>query len=175
MGNLIKTRHPIQLFFIAAGILLFQSCVVYKPNNVPAVTVADIVQMSKDGVSSKDIIRDMRQSHTVYWLKADQLAKLRNDGVQDSVINYMEETHIKAVQRNQQMEDSYYWWQGPDGYLYGGLGFGWPYYGYWGWGWGPAIIFSGHGYYGGGGFRGGNFRGGGSFHGGGGFHGGGRR
>jgi hypothetical protein len=72
------------------------------------VTVPDIVKMSKDGYSSKSIIKEIRQSHTYYTLKADQLSKLQNEGVPDSVINYMEKTHIDAVRRNQQINDSYY-------------------------------------------------------------------
>jgi hypothetical protein len=50
--------------------------------------------MSKDGLSSRDIINEIRHSHTVYTLKADELAKLQNEGVQDSVINYMEQAAI---------------------------------------------------------------------------------
>ncbi len=174
MKNLIKFKNPIYLFFIVVCVLLFQSCIVYSPYRMPmandpvyqpSVTVDDIVQMSKDGVSSKDIINEIKNSHTAYWLEADQLAKLQKDGVQDSVINYMEKTHLDAVRQNQRMQDSSYWQPGVDGYLYyGGLGFGfgWP-YSIWGWNWGPAIIFSGHRYYGGG-FRGG-FHGGGFFRG----------
>jgi hypothetical protein len=179
MKNFIRFKHLIWLFFAGAFSMLFQSCIVYNPYNLsgrynaydqPSLPVSDILQMSKDGASSKDIIKEIRKSHTVYWLKADQLAKLRDDGVQDSVINYMEKTHIDAVSRNQRLADSYYWWPGSDGYLYEGLGYGWPYYTYWGWNLGSAILFSGRFGYGGGfhgGYRGG-FHGGGVIHGGGG-------
>ena len=166
MKNLMEFKHIIYLFFVATSLMLFQSCVVYNPNNMRTLSVEDIVRMSKDGVSSRDIIREMRKSHTAYLLKADQLAKLRDDGVQDSVINYMEKTHFDVVRQNQRMQDSYYWWPGYDGYMYGGFGFGWP-YGYWGWNWGPAIIFRGGEFYRGG-FHGG-------YHSGGGLRGGGRR
>jgi hypothetical protein len=167
MKKLIEIRHLICLFLIVTGVTILQSCAVYQPYNANLVTVPEIIQMSKDGVSSKDIIKDIRKSHTAYRLKADQLANLRDQGVQDSVINYMEKTHMDYIRGNQQMEDSYYWWPGGDGYFYGGLGFGWPYYGYWGWGWGPTIIYSGHRSFGG------EFHGG--FHGNIGFHGGTRR
>ena len=180
MKNLIRFKYLIGLFFTGLFAMLFQSCIVYNPYKYsgrynsydqPSLPVSDIVQMSKDGASSKDIIKEIRRSHTVYWLKADQLAKLRDEGVQDSVINYMEKTHIDAVSRNQRLSDSYYWWPGSDGYLYESLGFGWPYWGYWGWNIGSAILFSGRfgGYYGGfhSGYHGGS-HGGGVIHGGGG-------
>lgn len=160
MKKIINVKHLIGLFLTAAGAVMLQSCVVYSPYAQQEVTIPDIVQMSKEGVSSKDIIKEIRHSHSIYTLKANQLAKLQNEGVQDSVINYMEKTHLDAVRRSQQWSDSYYGWPGGYGY-YGG--FGWP-YGYNSWGWGPTIIYSGHG-----GFRGGDrddFRGGRSFHGG---------
>jgi hypothetical protein len=158
MKNLIKFRRAAWFVLIITGAAILQSCVVYRPNTAQLLTVPDIIQMSKDGVSSKDIINEIKESHTAYGLKADQLAKLRDEGVQDSVINYMEQTHINAVRQNQRMDDSAYWWPGADGYFYYGLGFGWP-YGYLGWNWGPTVIYS---------VRGGNYGGfhGGEFHGG---------
>lgn len=158
MKNLKKFKRVIHLSFIVTSVILLQGCVTYKPYSAQLVTVPDIVQMSKDGVSSKDIIKDIRKSHTVYGLKADELAKLRDEGVQDSVINYMEKTHIDAIRRDQRMNDSYYGYPGYDGYWYGGFGLGWPYYGF-GY-WGPTVIFNGR--IGGEGYHGG-------------FHGGGRR
>jgi len=64
--------------------------------------------MSKDGVPSKDIIKKIKKSHTAYSLKADQLAKLQKQGVSDSVINFMEQTHINSVIRDTQYNNPYY-------------------------------------------------------------------
>jgi hypothetical protein len=151
MKKLINFKRVLYFFSIIMGIIFLQSCVVYQPYSAQQVTVPDIVKMSKDGYSSKSIIKEIRQSHSYYTLKADQLSKLRNEGVQDSVINYMEKTHIDAVRGNQQMNDSYYGWPGDYGW-YGGFGYGWP---YGGWGWGPTIIYSEHRSFGGG-FHGGS-------------------
>ena len=168
-------KKVVFLTLIVTGIASLQSCIVYRsyPENAQLLKVPDIIQMSKDGVSSKDTINEINQSHTVYSLKADQLVKLRDEGVQDSVLNYMEETKINAIQQNQRYADSAYWMMASDGFYYGdfGLGYGWP-YGYLGWGWGPNIILRSYGgfhgdrdFHGGGGFHSGGFHGGG-FHGG---------
>ena len=151
MKNPIKFKHVTYLFLVFIAVLFLQSCAIYYPYAQQAVTVPDILQMSKDGMSSKDIIKKMRKSKSVYTLKADQLAKLRDEGVTDSVINYMEKTHINAIRQRQLYSDSYYWGPGMGMGLYGGFGFGWPYgYGYWGWPYnyggynlGPAIIYEG--------------------------------
>lgn len=154
MKRIGKYKHLISLLLITSGAMLLKGCVVYTPAITSAVPVSDIVQMSKDGVSSKNIIKDLRKSHSVYVLKADQLAKLRDEGVQDSVINYMENTHIKAIRQDQRMQDSYYGGPGMYGYGYPGFGFGWP-YDYWGWNMGPTVIIRG-GIGHGGGYHGGD-------------------
>jgi hypothetical protein len=183
MKSLVKFKLLIYLFLATTGTMLLQSCAVYNPYNLAVVPVTDIVQMSKDGISSKDIIDKLKDTHSVYLLQADQYAKLNSEGVQDSVINYMEKTKMQAIRRNQQMQDAYYGYPGMYDYGYWGMGFGWPYgywgwpYGYGGWGFGPTIIFRGGGGYNGG-YHGdfhGGYHAGGGFHGGGGFHSGGSR
>ena len=80
MKKLINIKHAICLFLTVSAVAILQSCVVYRPNTAQLVSVPDIIQMSKDGVSSKDIISEIKQSHTAYDLKADQLIKLHNEG-----------------------------------------------------------------------------------------------
>jgi hypothetical protein len=171
MKKIINLKRVMSLFLFVATVVILQSCVVYRPSAEQLVTVPDIIQMSKDGLSSKDIIRDIRQSHTAYDLKADQLIKLHEQGVQDSVINYMEDTKTELIQQNQRYAGSSYWWP-YDGFYYGGFGWGSP-YGMYGWGWGPTIVYSvNRGF--GGGYHGG-YHGSVGFHGGGGYQGGRRR
>jgi hypothetical protein len=149
MKNVIKFRHAGYLLLMASGIALLNGCSIYTPYTQELVTVPDIIQMSKEGVTSKDIIRDIRKSHTVYTLKADQLAKLQGEGVSDSVINYMEKTHLDAVRQDQVYQNYGYYGPGWGGYWYGGPYFG-GYGGYMGWGWGPGIIVENRIYHGGG-------------------------
>jgi hypothetical protein len=146
MKNLMNLKHVIFLFILVSGGALLHSCAVYSPEVKP-VTLPDIVQMSKDKVSSKNIINEIKKSHTAYTLKASEYTKLQQQGVADSVVNFMLKTHINLIQHNSQMQDSYYWSPWYRGYWYGGFGYGWP-YNYWGWRMGPTIIHlegSGHG------------------------------
>jgi hypothetical protein len=146
MKNLMNFKHVIFLFILVSGGALLHSCATYSPEVKP-VTLPDIVQMSKDKVSSKNIINEIKKSHTAYTLKASEYTKLQQQGVADSVVNFMLKTHINLIQYNSQMQDSYYWSPWYRGYWYGGFGYGWP-YSYWGWRLGPTIIHlegSGHG------------------------------
>ena len=146
---LIFKRTMFALLF-TAGLIFITGCAVYNQAPSAALPVDDIVRMSKEGVPAKDIIKQIRQTHSVYLLPANELANLRNDGVQDSVINFMEKTQIQAARRDQATQDYYYnspYGYGP--YMGWGWGCGWPYGGYWGWG--PTVIIRG-----GGGFHGGH-------------------
>ena len=150
MKTLINFYHRLGLLVITSCLWLLQSCIIYQqapPPREPMVKVSDIIQMSKNGATSKVIISKIKASHTAYTLKADQLAKLSKQGVADSVINFMEQTHINSVLRN--MSNGNY-------YNYGGLGFGgyygYPFYGYpfsYGGYWGPTFIYGGGARFGG--------------------------
>ncbi len=169
MKKLMSIKSKVVLAIIAAGLVILQSCVVYRPysDNSNLLTVPEIIKMSKEGVSSMNIINEIKKSHTAYGLKADQLANLREEGVQDSVINYMEQTRIDLIQSDQRYADSSYWWPA-DGFFYGAFGWGWPGM-YFGLNLRPALMYGiNRGYYGGYHFSGG-------YHGRGGFHGGFRR
>lgn len=152
MKNLMKLKQVIFLFITALCITLINSCVVYKPYSFTPVTVPDIIKMSNDKVPAPDIINEIKKSHTAYKLKASEYAKLQQAGVADTVVNYMQKTHLNLIRNNQRAQDSYYMMPEYGGYWYGGLGYGWPYYGYGGWNMYPRIVIRG----GGGNFHGGS-------------------
>ena len=167
MKNLLTLKHVIFLFFMVSAIALLHSCAVYNTpysNYFKPVTVPEIVQMSKDKVPSRDIINEIKNSHSAYRLKASEYANLQKAGVSDSVVDYMQQTHLDMIRHDEQMQYPYYWGSPYGGYWYG-LGYGWP-YGYWGWNFGPTIIFRGGGYYGGHGYYRGHTGGYGGSHGG---------
>lgn len=89
------------------------------------VTVGQIVAMSQAGTPAADIIAKIRDSDTVYRLKASQLAELERKGVPPDVIDSMQKTYLEAVRRDQSVRDWNLWTLGDDGYWYGGCGYDW--------------------------------------------------
>ena len=81
------------------------------PQLPPPPTTAEIVQMAKDGQTAEAIVQRMQQLAAVYPLPASELAKLREQGVPDKVIDHMQQTYIEAV-RNQE------WARARDSYSY---------------------------------------------------------
>jgi hypothetical protein len=67
------------------------------PQLPPPPTTAEIVQMAKDGQTADAIIARLQASRAVYSLPASELAKLREQGVPDKVIDYMQQTYVEAV------------------------------------------------------------------------------
>src|SRR5262245_1451621 len=108
---------PLRLITLACAALL-AACASLEPPLPPAPTTAAIVQMAQEGVAPDTIIKRIEASRAVYPLPASALAKLREQGVPDQVIDYMQRTYIDAVR--------------VDEYLRGRDGdplYGWPSYG----------------------------------------------
>jgi hypothetical protein len=120
MGRLAVAGVVVVVFLVLGG------CATLNGAARPApVTVGQIVKWSHEGVPPQDIINLMRDSGTAYRLSASQLADLRQKGVSDAVINYMQQTYLNAVRENQARRDFAYWYWGPDGYWHGGSPYGW--------------------------------------------------
>lgn len=129
MNTHVIEIHHIPKILLAVGVAsvlcLLCGCMTLSEKRPPAVTVGQIIEMSKAGVPAQDIIRKIHESGTVYRFRVSELAGLREQGVPDEVIDYMEETHLEAIRHEQYFHD---WSYGPDGYWYGGYPFGWPYW-----------------------------------------------
>jgi acyl-CoA synthetase (AMP-forming)/AMP-acid ligase II len=78
----------------------------------PPPTPAEIVQMAKEGQSADAIIQRIEQSRAVYQMTATQLAQLREQGVPDKVIDYMQQTYIDAARFAEWMRarDAYFFY-----------------------------------------------------------------
>lgn len=65
--------------------------------------------MAKSGQSAEAIIQRMRESRAVYPLPASELARLREQGVPDKVIDIMQQTYLDAVRYEEwvRMRDAY--------------------------------------------------------------------
>jgi hypothetical protein len=63
----------------------------------PPVLASEVVRMSEEGMPPETIVKKMRDSKTVYRLSGSQLAQLHDQGVDDQVINSMQQTYLDAV------------------------------------------------------------------------------
>jgi hypothetical protein len=114
-------------------VTLAAGCATPQPRLPPPPTPAEIVQMAKDGMTAEAIIQRIEALQGVYPLSASGLANLRDQGVPDQVIDYMQRTYVRAARfdeflRTRDLYSTYGW-----PYFFGPYPYGWasPYP--WGW------------------------------------------
>ncbi|MBI4229028.1 MAG: hypothetical protein HY693_04815 [Deltaproteobacteria bacterium] len=98
------------LFIISLPALFLGSCASVTSNTPSKVTVSQIIEMTKAGASNQEIINEIQQSKTVYKLDGNQYARLRQTGVSDNVINYMQETYTDEIQKRQDRDEDWEMW-----------------------------------------------------------------
>src|SRR5262245_36955948 len=109
--KLLQIQGFALLLLILSSVVLFSGCATLGFKQPEPVTVAQVIQMSKQGVPSDKIVSKMRDSATVYRLSAAQLAELHDEGIADQVLDYMQQTYIEA-ERNQQGREDWREWDG---------------------------------------------------------------
>ena len=83
--------------------------------------------MTKAGMGDEDIIRRIDATRTVFRLGADDVVRLRNEGVTERVVNYMLDTYVRYVAAEQRRQDYYDY----DYYYRFGYWYGYPRHGWW--------------------------------------------
>jgi hypothetical protein len=97
--------RSLTLFLCGLSLSGFVGCTFPLSQPRPPVTVPQILEMSKAGVPPETMVQKMYESGTVYRLEASQLAKLKEQGVPDAVLNYMQQTYLSAARVDQRSED----------------------------------------------------------------------
>lgn len=91
-------QRALALAVLGAGMLLISGCASMNATQVPPVSVGEVIYLSQQHMPPEAIIQKMRDSGTVYQLTAAQLADLRAQGVDNSVINYMQGTYLAQAE-----------------------------------------------------------------------------
>jgi hypothetical protein len=98
--NKLQSAGSTSLFLAGSGLLTGCAAVGLEQAK-PPVSVSEVVQMTEEGIPAETIIQKIHDTKTVYRLNAAQLAQLHDRGVADPVINYMQQTYLEAVRREQ--------------------------------------------------------------------------
>ena len=105
--------HGLILSGALAVVIAAAGCATTAPKGPPPkpLTQEEIIQMAKSGTLDTDIIQKVRASGTVYRLTSTEILHLHDNGVSNSVIDFMLQDYLEAV-RWQEREYSrrYYEW-----------------------------------------------------------------
>ena len=91
-------RSLLASIFVATFAVLSGCATVAEPERVPF-TLAQIVEMAKQGKDAPTIIGELKATHAIYDVTASQYAKLSRDGVPDAVLDYMQQGQMKMAER----------------------------------------------------------------------------
>jgi len=113
-----------------ATCILASACATFEKRE--PMTLEQVIQASKSGTPPADIINKLKESRTVFALSGSQFAKLREDGVDDTVLDYIQRTYVASVEmdtrlRYQSMYGGYGWGTPYRPYVHGP----WPYWYHW--------------------------------------------
>jgi hypothetical protein len=74
-------------------------------------SVDQIVEMSKAGKPADEIIRELQETRAVYPLTATQIVRLHEQGVSDSVLDYMQNAYAESIRWDARVQyESGFWW-----------------------------------------------------------------
>ena len=89
-----KVRVGALAVVVAGVVLLLQGCyeeqrvVVMRAELIP-MTQQDVISMVKEGATNSEVIREIRESGTIFRLSASEVESLKNEGVPAAVVDYM--------------------------------------------------------------------------------------
>jgi hypothetical protein len=69
----------------------------------PPPSLAEVVQMSQDGVPAETIVAQLRETRAVYPLSGSRLAQLRAEGVEDEVLDYLQQAYVNSIRWQERM------------------------------------------------------------------------
>lgn len=126
----------VRTLILAAALAILTGCASVQSR--PPVTVERVLEMTRQGALPADIIAEMRDARTVYRLSASQLAKLREQGVDDEVLDYMQDTYLDEMERRGRISSYDPYWYGPYPGAWPYSSFAWGGYPYY---WGPPYYY----------------------------------
>jgi hypothetical protein len=97
----------IRILTLSMSIALLGACAGLEPGP-PPLTSADIVQLSKSGEPPASIVDRLRESGTVLWLSASDIVKLRDAGVPNEVLDYLQAAQMAELRRRSQFDQMLY-------------------------------------------------------------------
>lgn len=114
---------------LALALLSGCAAILHRPDPM---TTEDVVRLVKAQTPPAEIIQKLRETRTVLPLSGSQFAKLREQGVPDEVLDYLQSAYLGAVEFDARMRYQNMYWGGwgpphPNRAFHGPL----PYWYYW--------------------------------------------
>jgi hypothetical protein len=100
----------------AALVLILGGC--HTISSRPWISLDEIVKMSKEGMAPNAIIADLEQRRVQLEFSGSQLAKLKEQGVADEVLDYLLNAYARRIRYESLQDYEPYWRYHPYYYYY---------------------------------------------------------
>lgn len=101
--------NPFRLALVLVLAMLLGACAGMQRRPPPSLD--EVVAMSNAGKPAEEIIRELQETRAVYPLTGSQIARLSEQGVPDTVLDYMQGAYMDRVRWESRMAyDSPYGW-----------------------------------------------------------------
>ena len=105
MQGLERLKGPL------AGLLILFLAACAGMDRRPPPSLDQVIEMSKAGTPPEEIIRELQETRAVYPLTGSQIAKLHEQGVPDTVLDYMQNVYMDRIRwESRTYYDSPFWW-----------------------------------------------------------------
>lgn len=106
-----RATRLLRSFVLLAVALFITACQTLPPR--AAITFDEIVALSKSGKSGGEIIAILDERRLPSEFSGSQLAKLREQGVPDEVLDYLFSAHTRNLRYQTRLDAEPYWWHHP--------------------------------------------------------------
>ena len=114
------------LFLTLTLLAMFGGCATTPA--VPALSLDEVVSLSKANTPPDEIVRKMKETRTVYLVSASELIKLNKEGVDPTVLDYMQSTAVDQARRDERYRGYGPWYPYPYYSPFWHRSPFWPYY-----------------------------------------------
>lgn len=78
----------------------------------PPPSLEQVVEMSQAGKPAEEIIRELQETRAVYPLTGSQIARLHDQGVPDTVLDYLQNAYAEHIRWDARLryENSFLWY-----------------------------------------------------------------
>jgi hypothetical protein len=114
----MDVRYSHWLLAALLTVAVLSGCATVVEKRPPPPSLEEVVQMSKAGVPAHEIVARLVYTRAAYAVKGSELARLKEQGVADEVLDYIQESALALARAEEAYrQGQYYYW------------YGWPYWG----------------------------------------------
>jgi hypothetical protein len=97
-------------WFSLAALVLATGCATTASKSPQPLTQAEIIELAKAHTPDSEIVQRIKASGAVYRLSAVEVQRLHENGVSNTVIDFMLQEYVESVRSQERERSALYWY-----------------------------------------------------------------